>query len=66
MFLWGTRVTIPTKLRAQVLKELHYTHPGVVKMKGLARSYVWWLKLDSEIEQKEIVPFVKVIETRPQ
>ena len=36
--LWGTRVIIPTKLRAQVLEELHHAHPGVVKMKGLARS----------------------------
>ena len=39
--LWGTRVIIPTKLRAQALEELHHAHPGVVKMKGLARSYIW-------------------------
>ena len=49
--LWGTRVIIPTKLRAQVLEELHQAHPGTVKMKG-ARSDVWWPQLDSEIEQK--------------
>ena len=50
--LWGTQVIIPTKLRAQVLEELHHAHPGVVKMKGLVSSYIWWPQLDSEIEQK--------------
>ena len=40
------------KLRPQVLEELHHIHPGEVKTKRLARTYVWWQKLDSEIEQK--------------
>jgi len=34
--LWGTRVVIPQVLQAHLLKELHYTHPGIVKMKLLA------------------------------
>ena len=25
-----------------MLNELHQAHPGMSKMKGLARSYVWW------------------------
>ena len=49
--LWGTRIIIPPKLQKQVLTELHSTHPGIVKMKLLARSYVWWPNLDGQIEQ---------------
>ena len=40
--LWGRRVIMPTKLRDQVLKKVHEDHPGVVRMKAIARSYFWW------------------------
>ena len=36
--LWGFRVLIPEKLREKLLNELHHDHPGIVKMKGIARS----------------------------
>ncbi len=42
--LWGTRVIVPFKLQKSVLCEVHSGHPGIVKMKALARKYVWWPK----------------------
>ncbi|XP_054723702.1 uncharacterized protein K02A2.6-like, partial [Uloborus diversus] len=44
------RVYIPEKLRADILKELHHTHLGIVKMKNLARRYCYWKKIDRDIE----------------
>ena len=48
--LWGNRVVTLKPGRGKVIEALHETHPGVVKMKTLARNYVWWPKMDKELE----------------
>ena len=50
--LWGNRIVVPARGRSQVIEELHETHPGICKMKSLARSYVWWPNMDKDLESR--------------
>ena len=48
--MYGTRVMVPKLYQRRVLEELHHGHLGIVKMKAIARSFVYWKNIDKDIE----------------
>ena len=42
--LRGSRLIVPPQGREEVMNVLHDSHPGIVRMKGIARSRIWWPK----------------------
>lgn len=49
--LRGTRIVVPQSLRQRIMKIAHQGHPGIVKMKTLLRTKVWWPGIDKEAEK---------------
>nr|CAX83704.1 Gag-Pol polyprotein [Schistosoma japonicum] len=50
--MFGDRIVVPKTLRLKVLKQFHSGHPGINKMKPLARSYAYWPTMDQDIETR--------------
>lgn len=48
--LWECRVVVPPQGRKQALQMLLESHPGISRIKPLPRSYMWWPRMDKEIE----------------
>lgn len=47
--LKDSRIVVPQQLQPRVLKLLHRSHLGIVKMKQLARSHCWWSTINKDI-----------------
>ena len=43
---------VPAKAREAVMDMLHEGHPRISRMKSIARGLVWWLGMDSQLEEK--------------
>lgn len=47
--LRGNRVIIPAILQDRVLTSLHAAHHGLTKMKEIAKSFVWWPRINTQL-----------------
>ncbi|XP_053686250.1 uncharacterized protein K02A2.6-like [Sabethes cyaneus] len=46
---YGERLVIPSKFRDNVLHSLHRGHPGIDRMRSVARNYVYWPGIDEDV-----------------
>lgn len=51
VIMYRNRALGPVDLRAKVLEHLHVGHNGTNAMKAEARNWVWWPRMDQDIEE---------------
>lgn len=51
LVLHGTRIIIPNKLRERTLELAYEGHSGIVNMKKILRTKVWWPGIDKDVEK---------------
>ncbi|XP_062551039.1 uncharacterized protein K02A2.6-like [Armigeres subalbatus] len=49
VLMYINRVVVPKTLQQKVIQQLHRGHPGIDRMRSLARSYVYWPNIDEQI-----------------
>jgi len=47
--MYGERLVVPPSSRESVLKQLHKGHPGIERMRSIARQYVYWPNVDEDV-----------------
>jgi len=47
--MWGERVIMPSSLRKETLRKLHEPHLGIRRTQALARLYVWFPGISTQI-----------------
>ena len=52
LIMWGNLVVVPQAGHKRVMEQLHDSHPGIPRMKSLARSFVWWPQMDNDIADR--------------
>ena len=50
ILLQDCRVIVPQELQSKVITMLHQSHHRIVRMKTMARLYVWWPNIEMSIE----------------
>lgn len=49
VLMYGDRIVIPEKFQRKVLQQVHRGHPGIDRMRSLARNCVYWPNIDDQI-----------------